>query len=79
MHPTEVENVNRTIVRNEHYYPVSNADVNDTVVQNYDCGSDLNSPNCRRISPESNRNCQRTSPERNRNRCNCGCKRWSWI
>ncbi|MFD2046638.1 CotD family spore coat protein [Ornithinibacillus salinisoli] len=49
VHPTQVENVNRTIVRNENYYPVTESDVNETVVENYDCGSDINNPNCRRV------------------------------
>ncbi|WP_099157736.1 CotD family spore coat protein [Virgibacillus ndiopensis] len=69
IHPTEVENVNRTIIRNEHYYPVSNSEVNETVVRDYDCGSDVNSPNCRR----------RTSPANNSNRRNCGCKKRGWM
>ena len=79
IHPTEVENVNRTIIRNEHFYPVSNSNVNETVVEDYNCGSDVNSPNCRRVSPEQNGNCRGTSPERNHKRCKCGCKGWSWI
>ncbi|MET3195044.1 CotD family spore coat protein [Gottfriedia sp. OAE603] len=52
IHPTEVENINRTVIRNENYYPVYNSDVNETVVKNYDCGSDLNSNNCRRVGSE---------------------------
>ncbi|ASK63958.1 hypothetical protein CFK37_18230 [Virgibacillus phasianinus] len=75
IHPTEVENVNRTVIRNENYYPVTHSDVNETVVENYDCGSDINSPNCRRVSPANNNNNNR---HRN-NRSNCGCKGWSWI
>ncbi|WP_285767058.1 CotD family spore coat protein [Peribacillus sp. SI8-4] len=31
IHPTEVINVNRTVVRNEHYYPVYERDVYETV------------------------------------------------
>ncbi|MEN1968251.1 CotD family spore coat protein [Lentibacillus sp. N15] len=74
IHPTEVVNVNRTVIRNENYYPVTHSNVNETVVENYDCGSDVNSPNCRRISPESNSN------NGSNNGSNCGChKRRSWI
>ncbi|MFD2923925.1 CotD family spore coat protein [Halobacillus naozhouensis] len=61
--PTEVENVNRTIIRNENYYPVTNSEVNETVVEEYDCGSDINSPNCQRVSPSSTNN----------SGSNCGC------
>lgn len=56
IHPTEVQNVNRTVIRNENYYPVYNNNVNETVVQNYDCGSDLNSNNCRRVGSGNNGN-----------------------
>ncbi|QTM98727.1 hypothetical protein ERJ70_05095 [Sediminibacillus dalangtanensis] len=89
VHPTEVENVNRTVVRNENYYPVRNYDVNETVVEDYDCGSDLNNPNCRRVSPASDSNdnrghCGRVSPasennNRGRDRCCCRHHRRSWI
>lgn len=50
IHPTHVVNVNRTIVRNENFYPVTQETVNQTVVENYDCGSDINNPNCRRVA-----------------------------
>ncbi|WP_152654977.1 spore coat protein [Oceanobacillus sp. CFH 90083] len=50
IHPTEIKNVHRTIIRNENYYPVRESNVNETVVENYDCGSDVNnSSNCRRV------------------------------
>ena len=46
--PIEVINVNRTVVRNENYYPVTERDVNETVVEEYDCGTNPNNPNnCR--------------------------------
>ncbi|MBS4207517.1 CotD family spore coat protein [Bacillus sp. FJAT-50079] len=32
IYPTEVINVKRTIVRNEHFYPVNEREVNDTIV-----------------------------------------------
>ncbi|MFS0752355.1 spore coat protein [Oceanobacillus sp. 1P07AA] len=57
IHPTKIKNVHRTIVRNENYYPVSESDFEETVVENYDCGSDVNdSSNCRRVGSESNGN-----------------------
>ncbi|GKU82628.1 CotD family spore coat protein [Niallia sp. NCCP-28] len=46
--PTNIINVNREIVRNEYFYPTTERNVNETVVENYDCGNDLNNPNCRR-------------------------------
>ncbi|OZU88969.1 hypothetical protein CIL03_08085 [Virgibacillus indicus] len=73
IHPTEVVNVNRTVIRNENYFPVTNSDVNETVVENYNCGSDVNSPNCRRVSPANNNN------NNNNQHHNCRCKGWSWI
>ncbi|WP_246010447.1 CotD family spore coat protein [Bacillus yapensis] len=48
IHPVEVINVNRTVVRNENFFPVTQRTVNETVEENFDCGSDLNNPNCRR-------------------------------
>ncbi|MFW0781201.1 CotD family spore coat protein [Rossellomorea marisflavi] len=53
IHPTEIINVNRTIIRNENYYPVRTREVNETGVENYDCGRDVNRPDCRRVSPGS--------------------------
>lgn len=48
VHPTEIINVNRTVVRNEHYYPVSEREVCETVEENVDCGSHFNQSNrCR--------------------------------
>lgn len=48
IHPTEIVNVNRTIIRNENYYPVTERTVEETVVENYDCGNNVNnSSNCR--------------------------------
>lgn len=55
IHPTEIKNVHRTIIRNENFYPVRESNVNETVVENYDCGSDVNdSSNCRRVSGSNN-------------------------
>lgn len=48
IHPVEVINVNRTVVRNENFFPVTQRSVNETVEENFNCGSDLNNPNCRR-------------------------------
>lgn len=57
IHPTKIKNVHRTIVRNENYYPVSESDFGETVVENYECGSNVNdSSNCRRVGSESNGN-----------------------
>lgn len=48
IHPTEVINVNRTVVRNEHFFPVYEREVNETVDGgSYNCGSDINRPRCR--------------------------------
>ncbi|WP_312093842.1 CotD family spore coat protein [Niallia sp.] len=48
IHPTEVINVNRTVIRNENFFPVTERQVNETVVEDFDCGSDVNnSNNCR--------------------------------
>ncbi|MBD8006019.1 CotD family spore coat protein [Bacillus norwichensis] len=48
--PTEVTNVNRTVIRNEYYFPVSQKNVNETVEENYNCGAYVNKPNCKPIS-----------------------------
>lgn len=56
IHPTEVINVNRTVIRNEHFYPVTEREVNETVVEDYDCGSDVNNPRCRRRGSDHNNN-----------------------
>lgn len=47
IHPTEVINVNRTVVRNEHYYPVTERDVYETIEEDFNCGSDVNNSRCR--------------------------------
>lgn len=68
IHPTEVINVNRTIIRNEHFYPVTEREVNETVVEDYDCGSDINNPRCRRrVSSNNNQKCGCN----NNRHCNC--------
>ncbi|MBN9931283.1 hypothetical protein HZD82_22120, partial [Pantoea agglomerans] len=37
-----------TVVRNENYFPVTERQVNETVVEDFDCGSDVNNANnCR--------------------------------
>lgn len=55
IHPTEIKNVHRNIIRNENYYPVRESNVNETVVENYDCGSNVNdSSNCRRVGGSNN-------------------------
>ncbi|MBM7713520.1 CotD family spore coat protein [Siminovitchia sp. FSL H7-0308] len=48
IHPTEVINVNRTIIRNEHYYPVYEREVKETIEENYNCGRNIKKPRCRR-------------------------------
>lgn len=77
IHPTQVQNVNRTIVRNENYYPVEESNVEETVVENYDCGCDVNdSSNCRRVGGQSTGNdCNKHSKGYGRS---CGCKR-GWF
>lgn len=50
IHPTEVINVNRTIIRNENFYPVMEREVNETVVEDFDCGRNVNNPRCRRAN-----------------------------
>lgn len=64
VHPTEVINVNRTIIKNKHFYPVSEREVNEIIVENYDCGSDINNPRCRRVSRNDDYGC-------NNHHCNC--------
>ncbi|MGM7722172.1 CotD family spore coat protein [Metabacillus sp. Hm71] len=46
VHPTHITNVQRNIVRVENYYPLTESFENETYVQEYDCGSDLNNPRC---------------------------------
>lgn len=47
--PTEIINVNRTIVRNENFYPVTERTVNETVEETFNCGPDINNPRCRPV------------------------------
>jgi spore coat protein D len=49
IHPTHVKHVNKNITRVENYYPVTNSREDIDFVEEYDCGSDLNNPNCRRV------------------------------
>ncbi|MCT1903106.1 spore coat protein [Oceanobacillus sojae] len=86
IHPTEIKNVHRTVIRNENYYPVRESNVNETVVENYDCGSDVNnSSNCRRVGGSNNggngnncgnhsNHCQKENNSCSRNN-SCGRKR----
>lgn len=62
IHPTEVINVNRNVIKNKHFYPVAEREVNETIIEDYDCGSDINNPRCRRVSGNNNSNS---------NHCNC--------
>ncbi|OZI10678.1 hypothetical protein CEW92_15600 [Bacillaceae bacterium SAS-127] len=64
IHPTEVINVNRTVIRNENFYPVTEREVNETVVENYNCGSDINNPRCVRSDSDNNNS-------NNHHRCKC--------
>ncbi|MED4718466.1 CotD family spore coat protein [Bacillus badius] len=65
IHPTEIVHVNRHVIRNEHFYPVTEREVNETIVENYDCGRDIRHPRCRRVEEE-----------HSRHKCNhCHCKR----
>lgn len=42
IHPTEIINVNRTVIRNEHFYPVYEREVNETVEKgSSDCERDM--------------------------------------
>ncbi|WP_082686803.1 spore coat protein [Bacillus sp. FJAT-27445] len=50
IHPTEIINVHRTIIRNENFFPVTERNVNETIEENFDCGRDVNNPRCRRVS-----------------------------
>lgn len=47
IHPTEIIHVNRTIIRNEHFFPVTEREVFEVVEEEFDCGRDINNPNCR--------------------------------
>ena len=42
IHPTEVINVNREIIRNEHFYPITEREVHETLEENYNCGRNIN-------------------------------------
>lgn len=68
VHPTEVINVNRKVIKNKHFYPVNEREVNETVVEDYDCGSDINNPRCRRVSGNNNNN---NSCGCHKRHCNC--------
>lgn len=38
IHPIEVINVNRRVIWNEHFYPITERDVHETVEENCHCG-----------------------------------------
>src|SRR5690625_7605620 len=69
VHTTEVINVNRKVIKNKHFYPVNEREVNETVVEDYDCGSDINNPRCRRVSGNNNNN--NGCGGNNNNSCGC--------
>ncbi|MBU7595122.1 CotD family spore coat protein [Metabacillus halosaccharovorans] len=54
VYPTHIENVNRTIVRVENYFPVTESNVNETFVEEYNCGSDLRNPCCKPVKRKCN-------------------------
>lgn len=85
IHPTEIKNIHRKTIRNENFYPVREFNVNETVVENYDCGSDVNdSSNCRRVGGSNNGgggnhhhsdHCGKRSENRCERKRSCGCGR----
>lgn len=57
IHPTEVINVKRTVVRNEHFYPVHERTVHEVVEESFDCGSDFHCPRCKRRHGKHGKDC----------------------
>jgi spore coat protein D len=49
VYPTLIENVTRNMVRVENYYPVTQSNRNENIVQEFNCGSDLNNPCCKPV------------------------------
>lgn len=49
IHPTHIKNINKNITRIENYYPVSQSTKDINIVEEYDCGSDVRNPRCRRV------------------------------
>ncbi|MGN7943082.1 CotD family spore coat protein [Virgibacillus sp. 6R] len=49
MHPTHIEHVNRNIVRVKNYYPVTQSEVEETYVEEFDYGRDLRNPCCKPV------------------------------
>ncbi|MBT2755709.1 hypothetical protein J7E71_07015 [Mesobacillus foraminis] len=49
VHPTHIENIEKNIIRVENYYPITESNVSETIVEEYNCGSDLNNPCCELI------------------------------
>ncbi|MDY0408989.1 CotD family spore coat protein [Virgibacillus soli] len=54
IHPTHIVNVNRNITRVENFFPVTQSEKNKNIVEEYNCGSDVNNPRCR---PVNNKRC----------------------
>ncbi|KRG12102.1 hypothetical protein ACA30_20930 [Virgibacillus soli] len=50
VHPTHVKNINKNITRVENYYPVTESEKDINIVENYNCGNDLENPRCRPIN-----------------------------
>ncbi|MGG0527516.1 spore coat protein [Bacillus pumilus] len=50
IHPTHITNVNKHIKKIENFYPVTESYENECYVEEYDCGSDLKNPCCRRVN-----------------------------
>ncbi|WP_353855159.1 spore coat protein [Bacillus sp. Bos-x628] len=49
IHPTHITNVNKHIKRIENYYPVTQTEQNEYIVEEYDCGWDVKNPCCRPV------------------------------
>lgn len=49
VHPTHIENINRHVYRVENYYPVTESARNETVVNEFNCGNDLENPCCKPV------------------------------
>lgn len=74
IHPTEVINVDRNVIKNKHFYPVTERNVHETIEQDYDCGSDINNPRCRRVRGNNNNGCGWNNDDRcgcHKHHCNC--------
>lgn len=47
--PTHIDNVNREVIRVENYYPVTESFENETIVEQYNCGNDIEHPCCKKF------------------------------